>query len=768
MGSSLPARSNLSRVPPTRTNHHHPPDGRMRCLFRATPARDQALAAKKNRSLTVAALMRHAVRTHPLKHRRSVELAVVSSGVLRLAVAVVGLAVATASAYTAPSVAGLGFEIGRLDADKVAARQPRLFCTSEEIRQARQRVQEDPAARTTRDRLIETADRHKALDIRPLDESWWDAVKDKPWGETYPDVFLHTMKEPLAYGLAAAESAQAWQLTDREEYADRAVAALMNLTPYTFQAEHYDVGLNFSIWGLHALRAYEIIYPRLTAGQRREVDDFMTRLAWAVARNHVYWIEHNVGGGLNNHLAWHSLTLGLLGLFYDRPEMVEVCMQGPRGMMPMLEEGLLDDGLWCESSLVYHFTAVVPMIILGDCQRRMGRQPSMLHLTGANGRTLKQAFDAMLNVIFPDTMIPPIGDAYGARTHLWQMPVYEYAWAAWGDPHYAWLLAQNPERRIESLFSPPLPAAPPVPPVGTLLRPEHGYAFLRSHRDAEYWNTDAWCAFLTYDRSSVHANADKLSLMLFGQGTLLLPDVEGKATVPHAFSSRIQSELNRGGLSQNTVMIDGRDQRCGPEMLRLVEFRDLPDEKRVTAADDKGLLYEGVRQMRTVAMTPDYVLDVFQVDAGGTERQADWIIHALDEQAVTPPEGNPHLARCSPFALPDTGAWSWLRNARSYVPDEDIRMAWRGERARLRLHMLNPSAERVILCGYPASDEPDSGEIPMVIVRCREPRAVFAAIWLIGDRPTQVEFRTLPPRDGCLAYEVIADGHARQHLVPGL
>src|SRR5690606_11136217 len=98
---------------------------------------------------------------------------------------------------------------------------------------------------------------------------------------------------------------------------------------------------------------------------------------------------------------------------------------------------------------------------------------------------------------------------------------------------------------------------------------------------------------------------------------------EGEATVPHAFSSQIQRELNRGGLSQNTVMIDGRDQRGSPTLLRLVEYRDLPDDKRVTAADETGILYDGVRQMRTVCMTPDYVLDIYQVDCGATPRQID-------------------------------------------------------------------------------------------------------------------------------------------------
>ena len=240
---------------------------------------------------------------------------------------------------------------------------------------------------------------------------------------------------------------------------------------------------------------------------------------------------------------------------------------------------------------------------------------------------------------------------------------------------------------------------------------------------------------------------------------------KGKATVPHAFSSRIQGELNRGALSQNTVMIDGQSQICGPTMLRLVEYRDLPDEKRVTAADERGLLYQGVHQMRTLAMTADYVLDVFQVQCT-SDRQIDWIAHVLSENATMPAEANPALAKCSPFELSNDGAWRWLRDGRSFTPDEMVQLEWREEEARLRLHMLPTGIERVILCGYPATDEPTTDTIPMTIVRQRGRQAIFAAVWLIGNKVANVEFSRLGDRDGYMVFQVNSDGRQRTHLVP--
>lgn len=708
-----------------------------------------------------------------------------------------------------PLIAGLPFAIGRLDSSEPRFAEPCLFMTLEEIERANRRAEGEPAIRAIRNRFLEQATRHLGLQIEPLDESWWQTAKDKPWEQTYPEVYLNTMLRPNERARPASELALAWLLTGEETFVAKAVDLLMDLADYSFEPVHYDVGMNYTIWCINVLRARDMLAARLTAEQKARLDRFMERAAAAVAANDVYWMDNNIGGGINNHLAWHKLWFGLIGLYYGRPEMVEFCMNGRRGLVPLLTDGLLDDGLWLESSLTYQFAAIAPMMILADCQQRTARRrgvdapPAIHEITAANGRTLKQSYDAMFNVLAPDGLIPPIGDAYGARAKLHKNPLYEYCWKLWQDPRYAWLIAQNPEPTSYMLFAPPLPGREAdaageteasvtgkrpmpeidtvrrrlprgMPAIGTLLLPEHGYAFLRSHRDEQYWNNpDARCVFLTYDRSSVHANADKLSLMLFGSNRMLISDVEGKATVPHAFSSKIQRELNRGGLSQNTVMIDGLDQRCAGEMLDLVEFRDLPDEKRVTAADRRGILYDGVRQMRSVAMTDDYVLDVFQVNVGEKARQIDWIVHIMDENAAVPADLNPPLAQAEPFSLPATGAYPWLRDARSLPLTGDAAasmhsLEFRDGQDRLGLKLLGDGLERLILCGYPVSDQADSRSVPMVIARANASRAVFVAVWLIGANPSEVQIERLPEHEGRLVYRVVADGRPREHQVPKL
>lgn len=664
-------------------------------------------------------------------------------------------------------VEGLPFAIGELDSSGIST-GPRVFYTSRQIREARERARVSPRDGESFDRYLAKMAEHLELELETLDESWWEPIKDKPWEETYPIIYERTMLEPVRCARGAGDLATAWLLTEDEKYADRAEEMLMNLASYQFLAEHYDVGMNYSIWVWHALKAYDVLFDRLSAEQRGRLDGMLTRFARALGRNDVFWIDNNIGGGINNHLAWHKALFGMLGLFYDRPEMVDYCLHGRRGLVALLEDGLLDHGLWCESSLNYQFAAIAPMLLFGQCQKNMNHEPSLLTLTGADGRTLKQSFDAMFDVLAPNGLIPPIGDAYGRHVKLSEIHLYEVAWGAWGDPKYAWLMNQNAEPSIGALFVAEIPASVPAPLIRTLNLPEHGYVMLRSHADDAYWNTDARMAFMTYDRSDVHANADKLSLMLFAGEHMILPDVEGRATVPHAFSSRIQRELNRGTLSHNTVMIDGQDQRMSPRMLRLIEFRDLPAEKRATAADLDGILYDGVRQMRTIAMTADYVLDVFQVDTGALPRQIDWIVHTLDEHARLVEGGRPDPSSAEPYSMPDQGPARWLRDGRIVKPTGDLRLTWKNDDTVLQLVMLDPKADQMIVCGYPVTDEPESGVIPMTILRKNSSHALFAAVWVVGEHRNDIEIRQLDSRENRQQFEVRVNGHVRRHFVPDL
>ena len=73
------------------------------------------------------------------------------------------------------------------------------------------------------------------------------------------------------------------------------------------------------------------------------------------------------------------------------------------------------------------------------------------------------------------------------------------------------------------------------------LWPEMGYVALRSNAGTNYWSGQGWSLFATFSGQPVHEHADKLSLILFADGHLWLPDSEAKPSAEHAFSSITQT-----------------------------------------------------------------------------------------------------------------------------------------------------------------------------------------------------------------------------------
>lgn len=243
---------------------------------------------------------------------------------------------------------------------------PFLFYSEFDIKKAREHSRD---VQYNKPMEILNTEANKARDIilYSLDRTWWDEVKTKPWSDTYPIIYEKTCLVPLRIVQPAYYAALRFIINEDPTDAKTAMQILLHLSDYSFEFKHYDVGMNYSVWGYFALNVYDILFNCFSPNERTKIDAFFTRMGQAIMKNDIYWIENNIGGGINNHLAWHKMMLGCLGIFYGQNKFVDYALLGPRGLLSLLELGLVDDGLWCESSLNYHFTAIVPMVYLGVC-----------------------------------------------------------------------------------------------------------------------------------------------------------------------------------------------------------------------------------------------------------------------------------------------------------------------------------------------------------------------------------------------------------------
>jgi hypothetical protein len=646
-----------------------------------------------------------------------------------------------------------GFRYDLRPGKAAAASHPHLMVTREELAAARDRS--DPPAVRAREAVRTEAEEALEYDFAPPDESWYDELKGRSFSAIYPPIYRHTALEPARTWTKVLTLARAWAVTGHRPYAERAVEVLRTWADYGFAAEHYDTGMNYAVWSILALECYDLLFDQLAARDHERLARFFGRCLRAIMRNDCFWIERGIGGGLNNHLAWHRYTAGAIALFYGEEAIVSFTLGGRRSLVELAERGLRDDGLWLEGSIPYHLTAQYPLIAAYRLYRRHGVTVPPL----ANGRSFQDFFRGIRRIVLPDLTLPPLGDAYGMRRYLPDSARWEVAYELWKDPVAAYMIHK---RRRSLPWRDLLHPAPP-PEIAQPLRltsrlfPGHGYAVLREPQGPP--EAIRWSLLTTYDAAGVHSNADKLSFMLYARGRLWLEDREAKASAVHAFSADIQRTLNRHTICHNALLVDWQDQQQVGHPLQLAGFRRGPGLARVSVADRAGDLYPSVRQIRSFVVTPEYALDVLSVRA---DREAELVLPlhvngtmraTADEwQAATLPEGPP---------------WSWLAQPKRTGAAAVMRFSFEAEGQSLHVVSAGPASGHVWSVRFPRDDRGEAyGPALLRTVTAR--RACFVHLFHFARHAADRSVAwTALEEDGLLSVTVTAkNGRADRYVLP--
>jgi hypothetical protein len=429
------------------------------------------------------------------------------------------------------------------------------------------------------------------------------------------------------------------------------------------------------------------------------------------------------------------------------------------GIRDQMEKAILDHGFWIEHSLRYQTSTIRDFIALAELLRRAGAEVDLYSMEFANGASIKSLLDGIISVCWPDLTIPTVGDSYGRRASVLQDSLWKPAYAAYGKPGYAWLVERCESETMYDLLWGVELGETRRPPVRSFLTREHSYAFLPNVEGPEYWDSDATAVLMTLDPWSTHGHLDSLSLQIFSHGAVIAADAEGRVT-KYGVCAPILREVNFQTVSHNTVMVDGESEPRREEALRFVENRRLGDVQTVVGADIKGLRYEGVREVRSVALTPEYVLDVFELDSQ-RERRYDWLFHSDTEASDFGVDLD-----LQPGELGGIPGESWFSAARSASADERWEAQWQVNDAFARLTVLGEPGTEVLLCDFPGGDKPEFPPRPMLIARRRCKETVYVALYQAShERPGAAKIEVVTEADW-IRVIVEVDGRRREHLFP--
>lgn len=534
--------------------------------------------------------------------------------------------------------------------------------------------------------------------------------------------------------------------------AARIVDRVTDLVGFVGQRVDPNSGFNYGLNGLMiAHAAVEICLAldflgEIPAGHRQ-------RLCQAVLIPIGERLDRDIRRGGSNWQVVENTALLAVGLVADRPDFIEVVRSDPqRGYPYHLANSVHPDGFWFEQTAGYHQYALRQLLLI---RLMAGR-----HDLGLGGdETLQRMIACLFRLALPGGQLPRLGDCHSPSLFNAPHGPWELAYAFFRDPSVGWVLSRGKRHSLDALLFGREVTGAQAPPVRSEVLEASGLAVLKIGAGPAYWEGQGSGATVTFGpHGDWHGHPGKLGVEFWHDRDYLIRDRE----IGSGYALPMHRQWYATSAAHSTVVIDGCNQAhsrtrdrpeleknergvCHAQLLR-------PDVAACTVSAD--FAFPGCRCRRTLFLTADYLLDLFECAAlDGREHTFDWWLHTdgLLEMDL------PLTPRTPGFA---GNGYDYLRRTEGAVTDGDwhadvIRCSYKdsvevpGGRT-MRVSMAGQPATTVIrgLCPAPERDRWS----PVLIIRRRAMRTVFAALYVPA--PLALSFDCSEPLAGALTARV--------------
>ncbi len=552
-----------------------------------------------------------------------------------------------------------------------------------------------------------------------------------------------------------------WLLSEETEYLDLSLRILNGYADhYSDYQEHGDIPYNRQgrmnsqiICDSECMgdlgKAYDIIKGKISAGERAHIEnDLLIPGAELLKKNRT--------DQLHNHEVIVNAALGILGLALDREDYIDFALYSPYGLIYQLEHGVLEDGMWFESTFGYHYYALIAFM-------KYEKMACSTKYSLLNRPEYRRMYLFPLKLLQADYSLPRLGDS-GSETMFRQLAWhYEFLYCVYGDREFAGILHKIYERCPRGGLEVFLYGSDEVKNASLELKDYHngegsGLTVLRGSGRKQY------LLFRHGRYGGEHDHYDRLSLHYTVGDKEVMPDL---GTV--AYGAPPHYGYFKNTFTHNTVCINGQNQPpCNGHTVRyeqqgnatLVEcfadWRDpgqLPDSFVIRQWDESA--YCNVRMDRTVLFTDDYFLEAFRV-RGASGRRADWIIHP---KGHCPQADTVH----GKAALPDCEPAKYFQNVRGYGSADGAVSTWESAAGCFSVYSRCLVPAGVIYAEAP--DNPMDGSLTYLIrsVDNAPEDLVFAAVFRLSDRKADMTDVDIALSGGKVSVRFTLNGERKEH-----
>ncbi len=518
-------------------------------------------------------------------------------------------------------------------------------------------------------------------------------------------------------------------------------------------------------WDTAEVRAYDLVYPSLLPEDRETIEAFYRKLGrywkdslsrWTTTPNLVFPIHYHAA---------------VIGFCINDEELIEWGLRdsggrfGPTrgGLFPVLDAMLRDGSIWDEATIYAAVNVLQPMMQLAILHKLYDGK-DLFTFQSTPSASIKKLVDGYIALAYPreqtgvgpgSFQIATYGDGSTENPHSqhhntdaiylvnlpWNRGNYrheiidtiEQAYYLSRDSQYAWFLSHEVEREPSFLYGENIPFGSVEPPAApSSIFPEAGIAMLRADESPGYWTNGSIAVLQMMARGYGHDHRDKLEIVMHAGGRLLYPDLN---CIQYE-SPSINWTAN--SVAHNTLVVDRGKTANAPFTYRH-EFT--PEVKFLATTAS---CYPGVLQTRALALTREYLLDLFWAESE-LPHTYDWVLHAIGKLHL---ENRPAYHSSSDL-LRD---YWWIENELRRETDQSWRAdfiqqngfairgmgrqtdEWFKDRAAVRVTMIGEPGTAVYGAEGPTGGPPvdpvmnPEGNSPLLLVRrdCRQ--TVFAAV----------------------------------------
>ena len=448
----------------------------------------------------------------------------------------------------------------------------------------------------------------------------------------------------LAYrftGKAEYAERAKWILTQyAEKYPGYALHDINNRTANSGARAHAQT-LDESIWIIPLAWAYDLIGETLSAEERESIEKNLLRAAATTIRRNDM--------GISNWQSWHNAGLGAVGFTLRDEALVALAMEGKSGFRFQMKNSVEGEGLWYEGAWGYHFYALDALVQLAQMAAANG-------VEAWSEPALKGMFTTPLRMAFADGTLAAFNDStsFGIFSRA---SLYDQAFGRYEDPAMAAVASRQSRGWQGYLFG---AAELPRTSMGELASevfPASGFALLRAK------GSDHAVALKFGPHGGGHGHYDKLNFVSFANGGILAVDPGTQA-----YGAPTHETWDKVTVAHNTVVVNERTQAAATGTLQWHSFTN----EYAAVGAEAGPVYANTKLTRTMLLTKEYALDVFDAEStNGQPQQFDWVYHNYGRMKN-------EMATEAYTRFPRANGYQHLTGNRAAAPEGDWRVTFDG------------------------------------------------------------------------------------------